>query len=40
MRERDNLKEKTDQTKKKLVEAQDEAQQSQLIYGRDQALSQ
>ena len=39
-RERDSLLEKQDQTKKKLSDIQDEAQQNQLVFGRDQALSQ
>ena len=39
-RERDQLLEKQDQTKKKLSDIQDEAQQNQLVFGRDQALSQ
>ena len=39
-RERDSLLEKQEQTKKKLSDIQDEAQQNQLVFGRDQALSQ
>lgn len=38
-KERDNLTEKLDATKRKYIELQDEAQQNQLVFGRDQALS-
>jgi len=39
-REKEQLQSKLEQTKQKLSDVQDEAQQNQLVYGRDQALSQ
>lgn len=39
-REKESLQSKLEQTKQKLSDVQDEAQQNQLVYGRDQALNQ
>lgn len=39
-KERSFIEEKLETTKIKLSDVQDEAQQNQLIHGRDQALSQ